>query len=234
MRPVIAGPRQRGISLFVVMVMVLLTTLLVMATSRTALLNEMLTGNDSDYQRALEAAHAMVRDAEMDIKGEHPDGTACNGGCRAEGPGTPSGVGAVFYPTTPTELQDLQATLAASTPSCAAGICVPDNLHPRFWDDKTSLEAMKKRAASYGAHTGAKASETGNPLLVSGTEQRAWYWVELLPYDMSGATAGGAAEALSPDSDTPYIYRITAVAQGRKPGTQAVVRTILVRKDARS
>lgn len=230
MRHVNSGPRQRGISLFVVMVMVLLTTLLVMGASRTALLNEMVTGNDSDYQRALEAAHAMVRDAEMDIKGEHPDGTPCVGGCRARGADT----GTTVYPTSDSQLQDLRAALAASTPSCAAGICVPDNVNPRFWGDKASLEAMKKSASAYGAHTGAMAAETGNPLLVSGTEQRAWYWVELLPYDMTAALAGGTAAAFAPDSDTPYIYRITAVAQGLKPGTQAVVRTILVRKNARS
>jgi type IV pilus assembly protein PilX len=230
MRHVNSGPRQRGISLFVVMVMVLLTTLLVMGASRTALLNEMVTGNDSDYQRALEAAHAMVRDAEMDIKGEHPDGTPCVGGCRARG----ADASATFYPTSDSQLQDLRAALAAITPSCAAGICVPDNVHPRFWGAKANLEAMKKSASAYGAYTGAKAAETGNPLLVSGAEQRAWYWVELLPYDMTAALTGGSAEAFAPDNDTPYIYRITAVAQGLKPGTQAVVRTILVRKNARS
>lgn len=233
MRYSLSSPRQRGISLLVVMVMVLLTTLLVMWASRTALLNEMVTGNDSDYQRALEAAHAMVRDAELDIKGEHPDGAPCTQGCRARG-AAGAAPGKVFYPTSEAELLDLQTALAASAPSCAAGICLPDKVEPQFWNDKTTLDAMKKKASSYGAHTGAKASEAGNPLLVSGVEQRAWYWVELLPYDTASATGGGPAEDFSPDRETPYIYRITAVAQGLKPATQAVVRTILVRKDARS
>ncbi|MEO8248504.1 MAG: PilX N-terminal domain-containing pilus assembly protein, partial [Burkholderiales bacterium] len=48
--------RQRGVSIFVVLVMVLLTTLMMLWAGRTALFNELVTGNDSDYQRALEAA----------------------------------------------------------------------------------------------------------------------------------------------------------------------------------
>lgn len=227
------GLRQRGISLFVVMVIVLLTTLLVMWASRTSLLNEMVTSNDSDYQRALEAAHAMVRDAELDIKGERPDGTPCIEGCRARGPAGAT-VGRVFYPTSETELQELLTALADSAPSCAEGICSPDKVPPQFWNDKETLEAMKRRASAYGAHTGERASAAANPLLSSGTGQRAWYWVELLPYDTAAAIDGGPAEAFAPDRTTPYIYRITAVAQGLRPTTQAVVRTILVWKKSRS
>ena len=68
---------QRGISLFVVIVIVMLSALLAMWGSRTSLFNEMIVGNDADYQRAFEAAQALVQDAEFDIRGERPDGTAC-------------------------------------------------------------------------------------------------------------------------------------------------------------
>lgn len=46
--------------------------------SRTSLFNEMLVGNDADYQRAFEAAQALIQDAELDIRGENADGTACS------------------------------------------------------------------------------------------------------------------------------------------------------------
>ena len=59
---------------------------------------------------------------------------------------------------------------------------------------------------------------------------RGWYWVELLAYDMSAAAEGGRAEALAPDGDAPFIYRITALAQGLKPSTRAVLQTTLVWK----
>ena len=68
---------QRGISLFVVIVIVMLSALLAMWGSRTSLFNEMIVGNDADYQRAFEAAQALIQDAEFDIRSERPDGTAC-------------------------------------------------------------------------------------------------------------------------------------------------------------
>lgn len=231
LRRLTSSAQQHGISLLVVMVIALLTTLLVLWASRTALFNEMMTGHDSDYQRAVEAAHSMVRDAELDIRGLQVDGTPCTAvGCRAWGH-LDAAAGKVFYPTNEDEFVDLHAALAATAPSCAAGICVPDRVPAQFWTDKALLDAMKRLASTYGAHTGATVGESGNPFLASG---RAWYWVELLPYDMSAAMLGGPAEALAPDAETPFIYRITAVAQGRKPATQAVIQTTWVWKKLRS
>ncbi|MDM0103937.1 pilus assembly protein PilX [Variovorax sp. J22R24] len=214
--------------------MVLLSTLLVLGSSRTALISEMATGHDSDHQRALEAAHAMLRDAEFDITGEQPDGSRCEAStCRQRGVLDASG-GKVFFPTDTSEFRNLQAALAPMSPSCSAGICVPDKLQAQFWTDRKALDLMKKVAASYGAHTGADAIDTGNPLLASGAGQHAWYWVELLPYDTTVATEGGLAEDLAPDSTAPFVYRITAVAHGLRATTQTVLQTTLVRKKHKS
>jgi Tfp pilus assembly protein PilX len=38
---------------------------------RTSLFNELIVGNDADYQRAFEAAQAILQDAELDIRGEN-------------------------------------------------------------------------------------------------------------------------------------------------------------------
>ena len=51
-----APHRERGIALFVVIVFVMLSMLLALWASRTAIFNEMVVGNDADYQRAFEAA----------------------------------------------------------------------------------------------------------------------------------------------------------------------------------
>ncbi|MDM0072858.1 pilus assembly protein PilX [Variovorax sp. J2P1-59] len=226
--------RQRGISLFIVLVMVLLSTLLVLGSSRTALIGEMAAGHDSDHERALEAAHAMLRDAEFDITGEHPDGSPCEASaCRPRGV-LDASAGKVSFPTTAGELLDLQAALGAMSPSCATAICVADKVPAQFWTDRKTLDIMKKVGASYGAYTGANASDTGNPLLASGAGQRAWYWVEVLPYETTAAIAGGLAEDLAPDSTTPYVYRITAIAQGLRAATQTVLQTTLVRKKRKS
>ena len=222
--------RQQGVSLFVVLVMVLLTTLIVLWGSRSALLNEMITGTDSDYQRALEAAQAMVRDAEFDIKNERPDGTPCSGDkCRVWG-SLDVGGGKLFYPETINEYTDLETVLGASTPSCAAGICVPTKVKDEFWLESADFDAMKGKAALYGAHTDAVANSAGNPLLVN-SPARAWYWVEILPYDEASKAAGGAAYQFGPDEKLrPFVYRITAIAQGLKTSTRAVVQTTMVWK----
>jgi len=220
---------QHGVSLLSVMLMVLVTSLVVMWASRTALFNEMVTGNTSDYQRAVEAAHAMLRDAEFDIRGIQPDGSACAGAaCRHQGV-YDAAARSAFYPTNESDYQDLRSASGGSGPSCIAGICTPDNVQPYFWTDAAKLAAMKKVAATYGSHTGAKASPFGDTP-ADGSEPRAWYWVEVLPYDTSVAFDGGIRAALSPDEDTPFVYRITAVAQGMKAATLAVVQTTLVVK----
>jgi type IV pilus assembly protein PilX len=192
---------QGGFSLPVVMVTALLATLLVLTASRTALLDEAAIGNESDYQRALEDAQELLRDAESDIQREESSLPAADSNDRRS------------YPRSPAELLMLQTSLGMLTPSCAAGLCIPDRIPPRFWSDRSALETMKKVAVS---------------------RSQGWYWVELLPYDTAAAAAGGDAERLAPDADQPYIYRITAVAKGRKPTTQAAIQSTLVRKKARS
>lgn len=232
---------QRGLSLLIVMVVLLLSMLLVLWASRTALFNEMVTGNDSDYQRALEAAHAMVRDAEFDIKNQRPDGSACNSagytGCRRAVVVTSSEPS--VFPETTGDFETLESSLAGQIPSCRHGVCVATQVGIGFWTTAAGalgLEAMKKVAATYGQYTGAVAGDVGNPLLKTGggSTAKAWYWVEVLPYDTSAAIAGGAAHAFAPDSGSPYIYRITAVAQGLKKGTQAAVQSTFVWRKASS
>ncbi len=223
--------RQRGISLFVVMVMVLLSTLLALWASRTSLFNEMITGNDSDYQRAFEAAQAMVRDAEFDIMGSKADGTPCQSdgatyaGCRKKSSG-------VFFPEENTDFAAFFSMAGSSTPSCIDGICLESKVTPEFWNDKTKLAAMTATgvAASYGQFTGAKATSASNPLLLTSQAPRAWYWVEILEY-VGFPTAGGKAAVAAPGpNDLPYVYRITGIANGLKPGSQAVVQSIFVWK----
>ena len=66
---------QRGVALFVVIVFVLVTRLPALCASPPALFRQMIDGNDADYQRAFEAAQALLQDAELDIREEHADGT---------------------------------------------------------------------------------------------------------------------------------------------------------------
>jgi Tfp pilus assembly protein PilX len=243
---------QRGVSLLVVMVMVLLSSLLVLGSTRVAVLNESLAANDADYQRAFEAAQAMLVDAEADLRGAGPTGVPCAppANCR------PTGVaGQVFFPRDASELQDLEDLLRAAAtggaPPCRNGICldlgnqVSGDRATSFWNDPGGTDAdwnnnrnlatftgligggPERYGAVYGRYTGATyAAASGNPLLDPATP-RAWYWVELLRYNPASAAVGGRAAFWQPGS-VPLAYRITAVAQGRRPGSMAVVQSYVV------
>ena len=222
---------QRGAALLVVMVMVLLAGLLVAGALRTAWLNELVTGTETDYQQAFDNAQALLRDAEFDIQGRSPSGAPCRdgpdfqGSCRRRGPAALAG-GEVWFPQDgAAEFEPLHGRLLAATPSCVKGICVSDRVAEEFWRaPKGELDKMKSVAAHYGEFSGAP-SPASNPLL----QRSGWYWVEVLPFDVAAPVPAGN-EDLRPDASNPYIYRITAIAEGRKPATRAVLQTLLVWK----
>lgn len=222
------------------MVMVLLSMLLVMGGSRMAILNESLVGNDRDYQRAFEAAQALLADAELDAIGQDMAGNACTAiTCRT--PASP-----VFFPNTVSDYQtladQLEAAAVGGNPPCINGICLDlgtqTNGDPAtsFWRTPAALApfiatpaGFNSRGATYGQYTRAPgAINSGNPFL-SAAAPMAWYWVEILHYNTAGAAEGGGNAAFwLPNGQQPYVYRITALAQGRKPGTQAVVQSMVV------
>ena len=129
-------PRQRGVALFVVIVFVMLSMLLALWASRTSLFSEMVVGNDADYQRAFEAAQALLQDAELDIRGENPDGSPCTAAKCRDKIGT-----AEKIPLDPQEVTPLLADLDQKATKCSHGLCVKRSGRQDFWNkkDNTSL-----------------------------------------------------------------------------------------------
>ncbi|RMX04985.1 pilus assembly protein [Corticibacter populi] len=256
---------QRGIALFIVMVLVLLTSLLVLWATRSALLNEMVTGNDADYQRAFEAAQAMLRDAELDIMGVRANGTTTIPRCGETGASAscrPAALPAnivvtgnaptLYFPSSYSLDDDDGGDLVVleglmprfkefPNGGCLAAICTggvtridnPGGTENTFWANADLLEEMKASAASYGQYTGAQIGDEdkngANPLL----RDSAWYWVEPLLYEAS--LSADAASRFAPrgggtGNTTGIVYRITAYAEGRKPGTRIVLQNIFVKQ----
>ena len=223
---------QQGVSLYIVLIVVLLSMLLALWASRTSIFNEMIVGNDADYKRAYEAAEAMIQDAELDIRSENSDGTTC-----APIAGKPD----VCRVTTPVWFIDelpkfgnLQAILEAKPTGCISGICIKRTGNQDFWNDKTTLDAMLANGigARYGQYTGAQTGSVSNPILNNNNaNQGAWYWVEVMLYDTS---LGGGLLAGKPKLDLnlklPVVYRITAIARGLKPNTQVVLQSTFARQ----
>lgn len=239
---------QRGISLFIVIVIVMLSMLLALWASRTSLFNEMIVGNDADYQRAFEAAQALLQDAELDIRGENADGKPC----------TPdSANGDICRRTTPDkipletqEVGPLLADLDEQTTKCRNALCTKRIGRQDFWnytstsaapanlqpgevplEDLTKNTALARIGARYGQYTGAALgsnSTPANPILAdtSGPKKGGWYWIEVLPYSDSSKNSGlivDSGKLLTLNLLPNVVYRITALAYGRKPNTVVVL-----------
>jgi type IV pilus assembly protein PilX len=246
---------QRGISLFVVIVFVMLSMLLALWGSRTSLFNEMLVGNDADYQRAFEAAQALLQDAELDIRGESADGTVCIAAtCRDKQASVPK------VPLETQEVTPLLTQLGTKETQCFNGLCAKRFGRQDFWNytnaspapadlasGEVTLEKMMTHVAGarYGEYSGATSGSTSapaNPLLIwekdKDLDKGGWYWVEVLPYDKSSSNSGviiktqaaATSDRLELNLSPNIVYRITALAKGRKDGTMAVLQQTYVRQ----
>ncbi len=243
--------RQRGATLFVVIVFVLLSMLLALWASRTALFNELVVGNDADYQRAYEAAQALLQDAELDIRGESADGSACTPDpnstdvCRV---GTADRV-----PVETAAVGSFLSKLELLPTRCRNGQCAKRVGRQDFWNLTPSMTPTPPAdplrgevrldqltqpgvGARYGQYTGAGLGSTSapaNPILAdtSAPNRGGWYWIEVLPYSDAAKSsglivppAGAAGATLLPLNLVPnVVYRITALAYGRRPNTVVVL-----------
>ena len=141
-------------------------------------------------------------------------------------------------------MKALYDTLSSQVPPCQSGVCINNgSLQVKFWETPAELEAMKSRAALYGEFTGAVSSDAdhfiGNPLLrvdsgmlTDRTKAQAWYWIEPLEYRNTGSRVGRAyapfGGQVSTRATLGVVYRITAIAEGRRPGTRAVIQSVFV------
>lgn len=198
------GIYQRGVVLFIVIVFVTLSMLLALWASRSALFGEMLVGNDVDYQRAFEAAQALLQDAELDIRGEKADGTKCTSS-NGDGNICRQNDALDQVPLENKDVGALLATLDALTIKCRNGLCTKRSGNQDFWNNSNAAAGLTLAqmsgtqgspastiGARYGMFTGAKLKgakdEPANPILAdrSAANKGGWYWIEVLPYDESG------------------------------------------------
>ena len=234
---------QRGVTLFVVIIFVLLTTLLALWGSRTALFSEIVVGNDADYQRAFEAAQALLQDAELDIRNEKSDGSPCKNTNASGDPNLCREGNSGSITRIPVEEQDVSLLIASldsitSGPKCKHGICIKRSGAQDFWNDSTALSAMATAniGTRYGQYTGAKIGSASNPVLNdrSANNRGGWYWIEVMRYDKDAGNTGlvpaNASNFLPLQLDMNVVFRITAIAYGLKPSTMVVLQQTYARK----
>src|SRR5256885_9861446 len=142
----LASRQQRGVALFVVIIFVMLSMLLALWASRTSLFNELVVGNDADYQRAYEAAQALLQDAELDIRGEKADGTVCTGQDNVCRTSTTAKI--------PLETQEIAPLLSSLGTGCSQGLCGKRGDKQDFWnnsDERLGLTLAQLTTAGVGA-----------------------------------------------------------------------------------
>lgn len=229
--------------MFVVIVFVMLSMLLALWAARSSLFNELIVGNDADYQRALEAAQALIQDAELDIRGEQSDGTTPCAPVTATEVCRPVG-STIWFPTEDKEVSPLLSKLSAEATGCINGICIKRTGKQDFWNDTTSLNAMMANGvgARYGQFTGAKTGSQSNSILAQNmtttpASDGGWYWIEVMPYDPNAGNSGlitNGSTNISLNLFPNVVYRITAIAHGLKSGTQVVLQSTYVRQKVKN
>ncbi|UXC18328.1 pilus assembly PilX family protein [Comamonas squillarum] len=238
--------RARGAALLTVLVFGMLSMLLVLWSARTAWYGELVAGNDADYQRAFEAAEALLLDAELDIRGERADGRPCAYGGLPQGASAQvcrSG-GTTRVPLENADVPVFLAQLSAQPQRCIDALCAKRVGRQDIWNAPAAGTAVRRAGeqdlfalmragtgARYGQYTGAQlgdADHPAHPILAdrSAPDTGGWYWIEVIPYTDSkpGLISNAPAHQLELAGLTPHVvYRITAAAFGRKPDTLVVL-----------
>jgi type IV pilus assembly protein PilX len=146
--------RQRGTVLIVALMFLIILTLLGLATMTGTTLEEKMAGNARDYNTALQAAEAALRDGEADLK--------------ASGI---SGLRSIAVTSFPVD------KIGASPPyGCnATGLCIIETEKRQLYGDGTvSWAAAATSSVKYGTYTGA-------PALV-GVSSQPRYTLELMQF----------------------------------------------------
>ena len=246
--------RQRGVSMFIVMVVLMLALVLMLGGLAVTNMNESIVGNQNDAQRAYNAAQALLNTAQRDIR---LNGRSCNapflGGAgnninftNTAIPG--SGACTRRFPRDMSEyMQLVHGTPGPGLRACANGVCISSGpTDPAFTSDKVGnglLVADNAQQLANGANynagfvssglDGGDTSDYGGgattgppaPSPLAMADGGGAYWVEIFPYNANSSAFGVPMNIPVPDPAYPFVFRITAMARGLKSGTQSVLRT---------
>jgi type IV pilus assembly protein PilX len=193
--------QQRGVALLVALMFLIVLTLLGLAAMRGTTLEERMAGGSRDYNVALQAAEATLRDAEIDLKGS------------GFNPATIRSLTVSNFPVT---------LIGTGTPSgcvLSGGLCIIANETVQLYNNSTTVNPVSWAAAAttssrYGQFTGAPA--------IVGVAQQPRYILELMQF-ADGKNKGGNNGA-----NDFYYVRITARAWGASAQTQVYLQEVFL------
>lgn len=220
-----AGTRQRGVVLFVVLVLLLILSYLGLTAMQESTAEERMSGNLRDRNIALQAAELALRDAERDLGGLLADGvTVCPAGsavtgvtCRRPGErssSSDSNQQVAYWAWGPVLRQTW-------TPQCTDGQCLSSDMagaSAPVWDDTQANWAPQPGSTGtnptiqYGTYTGAQ------PIV--GVADQPRYILEIFPASPLDVYGTGGTERV--------VFRITVRAVGQNPNTIVVLQSVAV------
>lgn len=192
--------RQRGVTLLVSLMLLLMVMLLGVSAAQLSMQGEKAARGERDRDVAFLAAEDTLADAELDIQGG------------PEGAGDPARA-AAFTPDSVAFLVDCAGAGGASSGLRARA----EAGKPPVWQrvDLSGVEDGGACTTPHGAYTAA-AMPTGQGFLPF---KKPRYLIERMECHQPGDDASAAAS-------TRYCYRVTAIGFGAKPGTEVVLQSV--------
>jgi type IV pilus assembly protein PilX len=217
---------QRGVSLIIVLIFLLLAIISVLGAYRAGYLNERMVGNESDHSRTFAAAEAMIRDAEMDIRGRRPpydviqaDGTI-GFPCRPTTAGSETeltsaagyenscrirNTAAPWFPQDNDEFDQVTDLVAGSTDRCLNGICMPLNTTDLATVETKLLNGLNANALGvpYGTYTRSGlttaqlTSSQSNPILATSPASSIRAWYVVEAFRYGDPVSSGGHPSLA-------------------------------------
>ena len=188
--------RQRGVTLVIVLMLLVIVTLLGVGAARIALLGERTTRNARDYHIAWQAADAALMDAQFDIRGPN------SGSAQRVALFTPENT-SNFVP-------------GCNTSAEFRGMCAPSEGKP-VWAQVDFLDdGADAPTVAYGTFTG-RAFDSGATGVKPARVPR--YMIEVV----RDQTPMGSAASNTGSKAAPIMYRITSMGFGPREDVQVVL-----------
>jgi len=188
--------RQRGVTLVIVLMLLVIVTLLGVGAARIALLGERSTRNERDYQVAWQSAEAALMDAQFDIRG--PNADAAERVALFNENNT-----SVFLP-------------GCNTNAEFRGLCWPSEGKP-VWAQVDFLDdGADAPTVAYGTFTG-RAFDSGTTGVKPARAPR--YMIEVV----RDQTPMGSAASNTGSKAAPIMYRVTSMGFGPREDVQVVL-----------
>lgn len=203
-RPSKRPEHERGVSLIMVMLVLVVVSLLGVSAVKISILGERSARNDRDYQVAFQAAEAALLDAEIDMNG----------------PGTAPRKDAVFTPG-----NDIAFLSGCGTQGTSKGLCSVNIAGKPAWLT-INFAATDAPAVVFGDFTG-RPFDFGSVGIKPVQKPR--YIIESFPNSEVFVNKGSSDASKSQElkrSQTPKAYRVTAMGFGTRPDIQVVLQTV--------